>query len=439
MTDRSPLRDDELVRLLARDPELLAVADALVATRERPTRARRRASVLAAAALAVAACALLLVSPWQGGDGFVSRALAAVGDDEVLHVLVSRPAPFGETLVDISSGQTIERASEQEIWFDATRGLEATVSTLDGEALDRTLRTPEGGWTQDGPIYTCAWIAAHPVAATKARVSCNASMENGTTPRHVPETPPTLDPALAGFVDRYRSALASGEATEVGTGELGGREVVWLEFAVPRREGSLTERVAVDASSYAPVRVEAVHQGGTAEAYDVLEIETLPYAASLFPMPEQRGVPAKAIQQSREKREVTPRQAAAALGGTAYWLGEHWQGLRLVATRQVEWAIGFGPRRPPTREQGIELVYAAVAADGTVAARPSLRIYESTSCVTALAWTCTPHDPDGEGRLAGGGFVGAVRLGDVYVSIFGRLGGDPSLLEVAQALRPLTA
>jgi hypothetical protein len=65
----SPLRDPELVRMLADEPELLAIADALVETRrEQPAseapRARQRrrlASVGAAAAVAAAVVAVLLV------------------------------------------------------------------------------------------------------------------------------------------------------------------------------------------------------------------------------------------------------------------------------------------------------------------------------------------------------------------------------------------
>ena len=100
----SPLRDPELVRMLADDPELLAIADALVETRREqpasePVHARRRrrlASVGAAAAVAAAVVAVLLVSPWSGdGGGLVGRALAAIGTGPVLHVVTEQPSPPG--------------------------------------------------------------------------------------------------------------------------------------------------------------------------------------------------------------------------------------------------------------------------------------------------------------------------------------------------------
>ncbi|HYY64237.1 MAG TPA: hypothetical protein VE688_06470, partial [Gaiellaceae bacterium] len=87
-----PLRDPELLELLADDPELLAFADAVASTRSaapavRPR--RRRFAVLAAAALllgAAVAIAVALTIPWSHNPSLVDRALAAVGEQPVLHV-----------------------------------------------------------------------------------------------------------------------------------------------------------------------------------------------------------------------------------------------------------------------------------------------------------------------------------------------------------------
>ena len=123
-----------------------------------------------------------------------------------------------------------------------TRGLERTVMLSDGRVLQEELQTPQGAWTGDGPVYTCAWIAAHPVEATAARVSCNASGDNGTIPRRIPEPRPSLDPALAGFVTGYREALADGTARRDGTGTVDGRAVEWLGSGPARSSGSQSTR-----------------------------------------------------------------------------------------------------------------------------------------------------------------------------------------------------
>ena len=51
---------------------------------------------------------------------------------------------------------------------------------------------------------------AHPIEATRARVSCNFNGDNGTTPRQIPEEPATLDPALVGFELDVYWALVGG-------------------------------------------------------------------------------------------------------------------------------------------------------------------------------------------------------------------------------------
>ena len=194
---RSVFDDRELVELLAGEPELLAIADALVVTlgpeytaHRQAAALRRRAKRLAPLAATLAAVvALLLVAPWQRGPSLVENALAAVGDGPVLYVVVEQPAPE-ESLRDLSTGKVLPRNVRTEIWFDGGRDLKKTLMTLDGAVLDEVLETRQGGWTRGGRVYTCAWIAAHPVEATKARVSCDPSGENGTTPRTVPERPP---------------------------------------------------------------------------------------------------------------------------------------------------------------------------------------------------------------------------------------------------------
>jgi hypothetical protein len=302
------------------------------------------------------------------------------------------------------------------------------------------LETRQGGWTQAGPIYSCAWIAAHPVEATKARVSCNANGDNGTTPRQVPEQPPTLDPALAGFVDRYRFALASGQAKRTGAGEVDGHDVVWLQFDLPVSAPAgqaMTERVAVDAQTYKPLLVQAEQDGSS---YRVSTIETAPYKASLFTKPQQ--VQAPTIGDVASETEVTPQQAAVTLGGTALWLGQSWNGLKLIATTHQRLTIAHAPlsSRSPAQADGIEFTYAPVAGDGSVDTHARVLIREATSCVIGYGWTCTPRDPSAEGTLELFGPISVLRRDGLYIAIWNwRSPQQPAALDMARALQPFTS
>src|SRR5690242_9499906 len=100
--------DPELTELIAEDPELAAIADALLATGpSAAARNRRRLPIrlgaLAAALAAVAA--LVLFAPWSGGGpGLTDRALAALGDDPVLHVVTEWPSNI--RYIDLGSGSS---------------------------------------------------------------------------------------------------------------------------------------------------------------------------------------------------------------------------------------------------------------------------------------------------------------------------------------------
>jgi hypothetical protein len=436
-----PLRDPELLELLAGEPELLAFADAIVSTHAAPSvtqrRARRLALLAAALVLLGGAVAVALTLPWSRGPSLVDRALAAVGEQPVLHVLIARPADAPGSLIEVATGGRIERTERTEIWFDHGRNLKRTVTTLDGRVLDETLETDKGGFSQHGPIITCAWIAAHPVEATKLRVSCNLSGENGTVPRKIPEQPPTLDEALAGFVDRYQSALASGQAHEVGRGRFDGRDVVWLELPDPNAApGTGVERVGVDAATYKPVVVESA---GEALTFRVLSAETVAFDPSLFRKPDQ--VDNQGGASTISSTDVTPAKAAASLGGTAVWLGPEWQGYRLVETKREVLAIGHGAlsNRKPAHTIGVEFVYGRVAADGSVIKDTTFTLSETTVCTIRWGWTCTARDPIEPGTMLTLEPRNLVRERGLYVTIWEwELGELPAPLEIARALRPVS-
>jgi hypothetical protein len=429
--NRSPLRDPELVEMLSDEPELLAVADALVAT-NKPSPGRRRwrllASASGAATTIAALVALFLIAPWQSSPSLVDRALAAVGAQPVLHVVTSQPAQ-GTTL-DLSTGQPIPQVLQTEVWFDRGRELKKSVFTINGETLDEALETKAGSWTRGGPVYTCAWIAAHPAEATKAGVSCNANGDNGTTPRTVPESAPELDPALAGFVDRYQAALASGAARRVGAGQFEGHDVVWLQFDADGR----AEQVAVDAQSYRPLLIK---QEPGDVVLRILTAETLPYRPALFRRPPETT--AQVGGSLAAETAVTPQQAAAALGGKALWLGQSWTDLRLVATTREVRTVSYGPSQPLGRVDVLDFTYGRVSPDGSIDRESQIHIYESTGCVLDFGWTCTARDPAGEGTIQLRGPVSLLRKDGLFAAIWDWSSDHERTFAIARALSPVPA
>ena len=402
------IADAEVVELLRDSPDLLAIADAIAATQELPPR-RTRAGLVrfaAVAAVVAAAAVVALVLPWNGrGGGFVERALAALGDGQVIH-LVSVSDVAGETVLDLRTGVETPVRSETEIWFDSTRGLERVMTRVGGVVTLEELQSPEGAWTQGGRVYTCAWIAAHPVQATAARVSCNASGVNGTTARHLSEPRPVLDPALAGFVGGYKDALASGSATRDGSGVVAGRAVEWLKFerqdSSPAGEPAQTtvERVAVDVQTLKPVLVQTLVDGKPAGQSEISTIETLDLQGVDFAKPKLVPPGQSPVATSVTGEHVVSRAAAAAaLSGRLLLAGGRLDGLPLgqLTLQQIVTGYGADSGVPHTHSQGLEVVYGGPT--GWASQADYVVLKESLRPEMLYRVSGSPTQPPAEGEL----------------------------------------
>jgi hypothetical protein len=267
--------------------------------------------------------------------------------------------------MDLSTGTTaqITQIQEMEVWYDRKRGLKHTILRSDGRIVDDILETPEGGYTPGGIVYDCAWIAAHPVEATKARVSCNASGNNGTKPRVIPRPKPSIDPGLQGFLDGYQQALATGKARKTGTGEIGGHPVVWLAFDLPGR-GS--EQVAVDSETMRPLHIR--NEPGS-YSYRIEQIETESPEEANFRKPTIADVanePSAGRVISSESLPLTPSSIGAALPG-AVWAGNSLDGLPLTSARRDELRTTFAKHvHPPETGVGLRLEYGSGASGAYV-------------------------------------------------------------------------
>ena len=112
------LRDPEVLDLLADDPTLLALADAVVATQQAPRRPlfRRTAPRVAVVAVVAAAAIIVALVLPQGEHGIVDRAIAAIGDGRVMHIVSEMP--IGTVDVDLQSGRRTVQQARVEFWAD---------------------------------------------------------------------------------------------------------------------------------------------------------------------------------------------------------------------------------------------------------------------------------------------------------------------------------
>jgi hypothetical protein len=434
------IRDAEILDLLRDEPQLLAIADAVRATQKRKARLPRQ--LLAVPAIALVLIVVALFAPWQSSNpSFFDRALAAVGDEPVLHVVTQETQPVSWQLVDLATG---ERSAppltiRTETWYDGERRLEHKITRTNGSVSDDELQTPQGVTNQGGTVYTCAWIQAHPIEATRERVSCRLDGENGTVPHNVPEPPPVIDPGLAGFLNGYQDALADGSAQRVGEGTVDGHHVIWLEMhlAQPRPPGAdrtpdpIEQRVAIDSETYRPIVVSQLHGGGS---YHVIEIESVSREAADFSTP----MPAPAENQISSGRVVASADisldaARSVLDRPGLWAGQSIAGLQLTKITHDALRIGYARSSglEPREMDGLSLEYGSGS--------NSLLLDETIGPSFAYGWptpdTLWPVPPEGSVRIAPFDW-GYLQRGGVYVRIMSPLGED-AVLAAARALEPI--
>jgi hypothetical protein len=439
------LHDRELVELLASEPELLAISDAIAATAVRRKRPFPR---LAAVSVAVAvATVVALVAPWsQSRGGVLQRALAAVSTNSVLHVVLVSRVP-STSVVDLASGRAMPTTLRQETWFDAKGALKRTVVSRGG-VTSILVETPQGAWSQSGPVASCSWIAAHPIRATKLRVSCSASGRNGTTPRKIAETRPSADPALAAFTTGYRSALRSGRARNLGAGHLGKRPIYWIGFGGEGSKTVRSERVAIDRRSFKPLLYEVTVGGQVVAKARVAAIGSVAYRRSLFARPSRDRHPAPSAGEVATTRHVSRAGAEAALKGQARALGTRFSSLPLIDAKIDRLTTGYGPLSgiPVTRAAGVEFVYGD--SGGFLNGNPFLRLSEALSPQMAYGQTADAMPREGmllltrvenETVTPSGGasarralWLGQTKVGNLYVSLQGS--SRPLVVSGARAL-----
>jgi len=211
------IRDREVLEELRDDPELLALADAVVET-QRLRRMKPVGAVTAVALLAAALFVLVLAAPWdRGGESgsVLDRALAAINTGgPVTHLTIKLQQGAGHDFSPVTN----------EAFYDKQRGLVRVVSRNAGETLaDYTTRASEDEFT-------------------------------------------TLPGVLDG-AEYYREALAAGDATIVGQGIWRGRPVHWLRLE--GRGGLGVLQIGIDQDTYRPVVFRLLNARGAPSGFQV--------------------------------------------------------------------------------------------------------------------------------------------------------------------------
>lgn len=360
----------------------------------------------------VVAAALLLVSAIAVVAAFVGRsapadaailhrALAAVGQGRVLHV-VARVEPQSSA-IDLATGRRIRPYEIIEEWYESGVGLR-------GRVVKSNAYRPQ-------PLPSLA------------------------------DVPRTYINALGGFTSGYTKMLQSGRAEIAGHGSMGGRDVIWLRFDGKTTSVSgitisrePTYKVAIDASTYRPLYLQQLDNAGNPAAGTALQllsvgrVADIPRAAPPPPAADGGQIMAGVDNLGR----LSPAQAASFMTRPGLWLGTEFAGLPLALIEGQRYSYGEAARFSDIKRHwhGLRLIYGRVDEHGNpIDGQPWVELHEQTDPIHG------PGNPPLNGMLVMyGAFAGEAQVDGVYVQISARAesGPDPDLLvSAARSLEPI--
>lgn len=376
------LRDDrELVRLAS---QVTALADEVATTHGRWRLFRPSAAVTAAAALALAVA--LALQAGGRGPSLSDRALAALGHERVLHVLVARSAEDDRT-VELSTGRQVPARVSVESWFDERTGRLRVVQRRNGSLVADSVGT---------------------IGARARKADWR------------------LDPALKQLLTGYRTALRNGLVRDLGRDVVDGHRVRWLGL----RSG---ERIAVDADSHVPLLIE--RRDGT--RWSVVQIRSVRLSGA--DLRASRSPPTRPSGGAVLRRESgTLSVAARLLGVPALWPGRAFGDLRLASVRLERLLTSYprGSLRRPFRSHGVVLIYRSSDGARVVELRQARQPLPAYAFNGSLTFYFDPIPREGSMQLArGGSWLGQLRAHGLVLTIAGS--DAATVVRVARNLRPI--
>jgi hypothetical protein len=333
----------------------------------------------------IAAIVLAVIALWPSGssEGVLQRALAALGDGPIVHVVYQDE--LAATLVDLRTGHGTPLPARHEEWYEPGAGL-VGVATFGGHVS--------------------------PAPTTRPRES------------------------TAAIVAAFRRSLQDGTAAVSIEQSFEGRQVYWVFLRTHAGgTGAYTHEVAIDAATALPV---FVRRAGAGTGEEILSLQTLPAGSIDFASRRKAG---RQLQVSAGTTSDLTAAAgsglpAKALGAAPVWLGPRYEGSPLAYLHAQSFSFGRAGRSP-VRVKGLELCYGGDRAScagepGHVllqeATRPNPRYSGSlfASPVTI---------PEGSVLIGLGGTDGYLAVKGVLIHI--SASGEAAVIAVAKALRPL--
>jgi hypothetical protein len=355
--------------------------------------------VVASAVIGIAALA------WPLGDdepgGVLDRALAAIGEGPVLHVVYR--GDWGPTLVELSTGEVKPVVAESELWYDPKRGVKS-ISRLGGD-----------------------------VQGTDVRPAGKVSRQQ--------------EEKFVALADHYRAALEAGKARTLGRGRVDGRKVLWIrvrsEWFPDFRDGRnhlYAEEVAVDPKSYEPVYARSTLDGRPPPGggYAIVELERVSAEDVDFEVGESAPKRHPAYAGAESGRHIPQGELARLFGEPAVWLGSTYAGKPLAQTLELFFKDKEKEDDPWRTTRAATLFYGQLRPNrGGVRLREDRKPYILLTEAKKVApmWLAASGGGEileGWVRIdrAGAGFL---RRGGLYVSINAKTTRE--VLEAATALR----
>jgi hypothetical protein len=294
----SVIDDAELLELFEDEPELLAIADALQATRSAAAHRDRKRPLLIAAALAGCAAVVAVVVFHGRTPTLVEQAAAALPVGRMVETTLETSS--SSQVVDLSSGSSHPVAVLVQSWLDSSTGRMRVTTRRDGVVVSDTV--------------------------TRARQ---------TVPTQV-----GLDEASLTFIRSYRGAVSEGSATP-----LAGRQL-----RITSTPSAGATRVTLDKNDRP---VSATSAGS--HQWRVKRFAAAPYDPGRLQAKPRPAFPsAGAVVAATRLTNAAARREAGAVTGTV--VPARIAGSNLVrATRQT---LAQTVGRERRRSQGLELVYA---------------------------------------------------------------------------------
>lgn len=365
-------------------------------------RSGRRARVLRVAVVAAAAVAIVgaaLVSPFEDRQptGVIERALAAIGEGPVLHVVFR--GDYGTSLMELRTGKVTPVYGDVEVWYDPDRGAHY-VSRFGGVITDE-------------------------------RSIASSDLHESQVLRYQ---------ALAA---RYREALESGTARVVAPGRVGDRKVHWIRLRGewrPDRHDSKShlsaEEIGVDRETYEPVFVRQTLDGKPFPGWpgeEILELELLPDGEGDFAGESARQGDQFYFSQ-RFGRGLDRAAVARLLPGGGLWVGPSFRGLAFADARELIMTSHVGLRGPKKRTIALSVFYGPLSKGHRDASRRHVVVEQAKEFPREWGWRPKTLDVPEGSALVRAERSAFLRQGQRSVLIRGTNTRD--LVAAALSLRP---